>query len=61
MIKTDGAMNKPKMTKLDKMAKEAHKRGISYGQLQSEETVDRVRAADKANITLKSWGRGENL
>lgn len=44
-------------TALDVMAKEAHRRGISYGKLQSEETNDRIRAADKANITLKRWGR----
>ena len=57
MIKTDGGSKKSiKMTTLDKMAKEAHQRGISYGQLQSEETIDRVRAAEKARIRLESWG-----
>ena len=42
-------------TALDEMAKEAHARGLSYGKLQSEETSDRIRAAEKANITLKRW------
>lgn len=42
---------------LDEMAKEAHRRGISYGQLQTEETIDRIRYADKTNMTLKRWGR----
>lgn len=42
---------------LDEMAKEAHRRGISYGRLQSEETVERNRYADKTNMTLKRWGR----
>lgn len=42
---------------LDQMAKEAHKRGISYGQLQTEETVERIRYADRSNMTLKRWGR----
>lgn len=42
---------------LDEMAKEAHRRGISYGQLQTEETVERIRYADRTNMTLKRWGR----
>ena len=42
---------------LDKMAREAHRRGISYGRLQSEETIDRIRYADKTEMTLKQWGR----
>lgn len=42
---------------LDAMAKEAHKRGISYGQLQSEETIARIRYAEKTNMVLKRWGR----
>lgn len=42
---------------LDEMAKEAHDRGISYGHLQSEETMDRIRAAAKAKMTLQRWGR----
>ena len=42
---------------LDEMAKEAHRRGISYGRLQSEETIDRIRYANKTNMTLKRWGR----
>lgn len=42
---------------LDAMAKEAHHRGISYGRLQSEETIDRIRYADRTNMTLKRWGR----
>lgn len=44
-------------TALDAMAIEAHDRGISYGKLQSEETNERIRAAEKANLTLKRWGR----
>ena len=44
-------------TSLDDMAKEAHRRGISYGTLQSEETIDRIRYAEKAHMTLKRWGR----
>ena len=44
-------------TALDEMAKEAHKRGISYGKLQSEETTYRIRTAERANLTLKNWGR----
>ena len=42
---------------LDKMAKEAHRRGISYGQLQSEETLARIRYAGKTGMILKRWGR----
>lgn len=43
---------------LDKMAKEAHKRGISYGRLQSEETIERIRKAKRVNTSLKQWGGG---
>ena len=42
---------------LDKMAKEAHRRGISYGRLQSEETIARIHYADKTGMILKRWGR----
>lgn len=42
---------------LDEMSVEAKRRGISYGKLQSEETIDRLRARDSANLTIKRWGR----
>ena len=55
-IAREQANTKTNLT-LDEMAKEAHHRGISYGRLQSEETIDRIRYADKSNMTLKRWGR----
>lgn len=42
---------------LEEMVKEAHRRGVSYGRLQTEETVERIRYADRTNMTLKRWGR----
>lgn len=42
---------------LDEMAKEAKKRGISYGRLQQEETIIRLKERERVNITLQRWGR----
>lgn len=41
---------------LDEMSIEAKQRGISYGQLQTEETVARLRERDRVNMTLRRWG-----
>ena len=48
-------------TTLDEMSKEAKERGISYGKLQQEETIRRINARDKAQLTLKRWGRDRRV
>jgi len=42
---------------LDEMAKEAKARGISYGRLQQEETIIRLKERERVNLTLQRWGR----
>lgn len=46
----------PKSRTLDDMSIEAKRRGVSYGVLQTEETVDSIRKADLVASHLRRWG-----